>query len=321
LQAGTTGVCADPNRANNAASPYLTVLDSPKTYGILPAGVTITPAFTVQVANGMPASTQTVDMIIGVTAKPAGKAVEALIVQRETLNADEFSLFYSTDFPLGGTESVGGYDINNNEVLEAVTNDPALFTNDYFFETRSYSNMTATNPLVNLKAPWNFDTNNGGFVNGLNNTARPGPEIMVQWGEDKNFNGRLDGFCTIDNSIPCTQGIPISEGCKRCTGNHGRTCNVDGDCQVPLPNEGTCVDFGTCDFSLDEDRGHGPPERHSRHRVEHGGRLRVADQGTRRSNRRRVAHGSHPVDQHRRRVSRGRKQPGRLPGLLRNRKR
>ena len=72
----------------------------------------------------MPAATQKVDMLIGVTAQASGKGVESLIAQREILNADEFSLFYSTDFPFGGTEPVGGYDINNNEILETVTIDP-----------------------------------------------------------------------------------------------------------------------------------------------------------------------------------------------------
>jgi hypothetical protein len=254
---GSVGVCADPNRTNNPVSPYLTVLDSPKIYGLLPVGATLTPSFTIQMAGAIP-GTQKVDMIIGVTAKAAGKGVETLIAKREILNADEFSLFYSTDFPLGGTEPVGGYDINNNEILEAVTNDPRLFTNnDYVFETRAYANMTATNPIANTKAPWNFDTNDGGMTNGLNNTSRPSAGTFAQWGEDKNFNGKLDGFCTLDTTIPCTQGIAASESCRRCTGNHGRVCSVDADCQSPAPNEGTCVapgTFGTCNFGLGEDR-------------------------------------------------------------------
>ena len=251
---GTTA-CSDPNRTNNPVSPYLTVLDSPKIYGVLPAGATLTPSFTVQMANSI-TGTQKVDMIIGVTAKAAGKGVETLIVQRETLNADEFSLFYSTDFPLGGTEPVGGYDINNNEILETVTNDPRNFTNDYFFETRAYGDMTSTNPLAVIKAPWNFDTDNGGFVNGLQNTSRPSAGTYAQWGEDKNYNGRLDGFCTGATTIPCTQGIAASEGCMRCSLNLSRTCTTNGDCTSPLPNDGVCVLQGTgvCDFTLDEDR-------------------------------------------------------------------
>ena len=262
---GTTGICSDPNRLNNPVSPYLTVLDSPKVYGSLPAGKTLTPTFTIQMAPVI-AGTQKVDMIVGITSKSAGKSVESLIAKRETLNADEVSLFYSTDFPTGGAEPVGGYDINNNEIMEAVTSDPSLFTNlDYVFENRSYSDMTAggNNTLASLQAPWNFDTcstggkctdDATGFVTGLNNTSRVSPGVFAEWGEDKNFNGRLDGFCSLDTTVPCTQGIPISEGCFRCSGNKGRECNVDADCQSPLPNEGTCVAKGSCNFSLGEDR-------------------------------------------------------------------
>ena len=256
--------CADPNRANNVCASstptvvcptaLMTVLDSPKVYGVLPSGATLTPSFTVQMAGAI-TGIQKVDMIIGVTAKSAGKGVESLIAQREILNADEFSFFYSTDFPSGGTEPVGGYDINNNEMLETATSDPHNFTNDYFFETRAYSSMLATNPIATTHAPWNFDTDNGGFVNGLQNTSRPAFGTFAQWGEDKNYNGRLDGFCTGNLTIPCTQGIAASFSCKRCTGNLGRTCSVDLDCQSPLPNEGTCTaPFGVCDVTLDEDR-------------------------------------------------------------------
>jgi hypothetical protein len=120
---------------------------------------TITPTFTIQMAASI-TGTKKVDMLIGITSTTAGKGVESLIAQRETLNADEFSFFYSTDFPTGGSEPVGGYDINNNEILETVTSDPRSFVGDYFFETRSYSDMTAggNNTLAGLQAPWNFDT-------------------------------------------------------------------------------------------------------------------------------------------------------------------
>lgn len=260
-----TAACTDPNRADNPASTFLTVLDSPKVYGVLPAGATLTPSFTVQMASsivgGAPQNCVNnvckIDMLIAVTAKAAGKGVESLIAQREILNADAVDLFYSTDYPLGGAEPVGGFDINGNEILEPITNDPKNFFNDYFFEMRTYQNMTSTNPVATTHAPWNFDTDNGGFVNGLNNSSRPEAGTFAQWGEDKNFNGRLDGFCTGDVTIPCTQGIAASVSCRRCTLNHGRECSVDTDCQSPLPNEGTCTApgaFGICDFTLGEDR-------------------------------------------------------------------
>ncbi len=264
-----SGACTDPNRTNNVTSPYLTVLDTPKVYGSLPAGKTFSPTFTIQMSNSI-SGTQKVDMLIGVTSASAGKSVQALIAKREILNADAVSLFYSTDFPTGGTEPVGGYDVNNNEQLELVTVDPALFptvpgtqfNSDYVFETRTYSDMTATgtNTLAGLQAPWNFDSCStggkggvcgdgpNGFVSGLNNTSRPPAGVYAQWGEDKNFNGRLDGFCTGDLTVPCTQGIPVSQNCKRCSLNKGHECNNDSDCTGP-PNDGTCVALGSCNYS------------------------------------------------------------------------
>ena len=267
-----TAACPDPDRLTNVCasshpnqtppvvcgSAVMSILDSPKIYGRIPAGTTLTPAFTIQAS--MPNAIQSVDMIVGVTATTAGKSVETQFAKRETLNVDEVSLYYSTDFPTGGTESVGGYDINNNEVLETVTYDPRNFFTDYFYETRTYSDLTSTNPtLVALGAPWNFDTLDGGFRNGLNNTSRPQQtSLMAQWSEDINFNGRLDGACTIDNAVPCTQGIPKSQGCQRCSLNHATECSVNADCQPPLDplgNEGTCTyNAGTCNFGLGEDR-------------------------------------------------------------------
>jgi hypothetical protein len=284
---GSSGVCADPNRSNNTSassggSAVMTILDSPKTYGNLPAGQVLTPTFTIQMAPTI-VGTKKIDMLIGITSKAAGKSVESLIAKRETINADEVSINYSTDFPTGGSEPSGGFDINNNEVLESPTFDPSLFPtvpgtqygSDYVFENGvAYSDMTAggNNTLAGLQAPWNFDTcstggkcsnDATGFVSGLQNTSRVPPGgTFAQWGEDKNYNGKLDGFCTGDTTIPCTQGVTtvpppdntLTENCNRCSGNKARSCNVNADCTSPLPNEGTCVSKGTCNFALGEDR-------------------------------------------------------------------
>ena len=250
-----TAACPDPDRNDNPICPYLTVVDSPKTMGLLPARATITPTFTIQMAASMPAATQKVDMLIGVTAKSAGKGVQTLIAKREVLNADEFSLFYSTDYPLGGAGAVLNYDVNNNEILEAVTSDPRNVLNDYVFETQTYSDMTSTNPVSSIKAPWNFDNDNGGFISGLQNTSRPSNGVVfAQWGEDKNFNGVLDGYCNGDTPprIPCAQGNPASAGCRRCVNDESIGCFVNADCASV---GGVCsAPHGTCDFSLDEDR-------------------------------------------------------------------
>jgi hypothetical protein len=72
------GACTDPDRANNVpATALMTVLDSPKVYGVLPAERP-SPQFTIQMAASI-TGTQKVDMLIGVTAKSAGKGVEALL--------------------------------------------------------------------------------------------------------------------------------------------------------------------------------------------------------------------------------------------------
>jgi hypothetical protein len=244
--------CADPNRSNNPPSPYLTVLDSPKVLGTLPPSSTITPSFTIQVAASI-TGVQQADMVLGVSAKTAGKGVESIAVQRETLNADAVSFFYSTDFPTGGSEVVGGYDINNNEVLEPVTSSPNNFLEDYIFETRSYSDLTAGgyNSAALLKAPWNFDSNDGGFTSGINNVSNNAQGITIAfWGEDKNFNNRLDGFCTGNTKLACTDDNAASEGCFRCSNDLNRACFTAGDCT----GGGTCDPKGTCNFTLGEDR-------------------------------------------------------------------
>jgi hypothetical protein len=241
--------CTDPNRADNPPSSFITVLDSPKTIGTIAPSVVATVSFTVQ-ASSVVSGVHKADMVIGVSAKTAGKAVESFAVQRETLNADETSFFYSTDFPTGGAAL--NYDINNNEILETVTNDPRSFVNDYFFETRSYSDMTVGgfNTTAALQAPWNFDTNDGGFTSGVNNLSTSTVTTLSYWGEDKNFNNKLDGFCTTNTTLPCTKGDP-SQACKFCNNDKTVVCTVDGDCASV---GGTCGSFGTCNYDLGEDR-------------------------------------------------------------------
>ncbi len=254
--------CADPNRTNNVSattggSKLLEVLDTPKVIGVLPPAQTVTPRFTIKLEPdaAFGGTTKSVDMLIGVTSATAGKSVKSIIAKRETLNADEFAFFYSTDFPTGGSEPVGGWDINSNERLENVTSDPQSFTNDYIFETQSYSDMTVGgfNDLSIIKVPWNFDTNDGGFVGGLQNSSRPGIVTIAQWGEDRNYNGKIDGFCSLNNSLPCTKDGGISEACFRCSLDLSRECNNNADCAVP-PAAGTCNPQGSCLYSLGEDR-------------------------------------------------------------------
>jgi len=107
--------CADPNRTNNTPIPesILSVLDSPKFLGTIPADVQAMPNttasapvfsanFTIQMGDPISGLIKA-EMILGVSAKKAGKPVEAIAIYRTKLNAQESALFYSTDFPTGGT--------------------------------------------------------------------------------------------------------------------------------------------------------------------------------------------------------------------------
>ena len=72
--------------------------------------------------------------MLELTATTAGLSAPAIVVSRQTLDVDEFSFFYSTDFPSGGSQIV---DLNNNELIEDPTTDPTDWIKDYRFETRS----------------------------------------------------------------------------------------------------------------------------------------------------------------------------------------
>ena len=70
----------------------------------------------------------------------------------------------------------------------------------------------ATRPLIpndqrnaGIQAPWNFDTNWGGFTVGLTSPSDDAliAETIALWGEDKNFNDKLDGRCNSEPSRAC----------------------------------------------------------------------------------------------------------------------
>jgi len=188
-QPGSNG-CADPNRLNNTPCTEMTILDSPILISKIPAGQDVSANFNIQMAAAI-TGTPKVDMLLGVTAKKAGKSVESLIASRHVLDVDEASIFYSTDFPAGGSEI---RDFNENETVQTVTTNTGDFTRDYLFESRTYGDLTAGGTKnTGLNAPWNFDANNGGFKVGLNPESTDlGGQIVANWGEDKNFNSLLD---------------------------------------------------------------------------------------------------------------------------------
>jgi len=246
-----TTQCADPNRTNNApCTSLMTILDTPKNLGNLPAGQIATPSFSIQM--GTFSGTQKVEMLLGISATKSGRTTESLLVARNTLNADELSFFYSTDFPTGGTE-IRDYPLTDvgsgpsNEVADTPTTRPGDFNADYRFDSINWSSLRATGRNNSIN-PWNFDSNDGGFSVSLNNTTtNPLPDIVANWGEDKNGNGVLDWFCSLATTTTCPGAFPAA-ACGRCSNNAsiicsgsnavcgggGTTCNVDASL-------GTCV--------------------------------------------------------------------------------
>jgi hypothetical protein len=200
-------------------SSILTVLDSPKAIGTIPYQVSTAvnqsyaPFFAISfsIQMGTPISgTKDVDLLLGISAKKAGKQVEGLSVYRTTLNANETAFLYSTDFPTGGSQNVdwagpGGYsagDIAGNAILsgnESIDN-PTTFlgdvnnVNDYRFESFAWSDLTAGGTRnLGLSSPWNFDGNNGGFTSGISTDTNRDPSAPIaNWGEDMNYNNALD---------------------------------------------------------------------------------------------------------------------------------
>ncbi len=231
----TTAVCSgtcDPRRANNPScdgtqdtgtsqtvgTQYMTIVDPKKNVGIRPELATFGTRFSIKMAGdgagepfaGQP--TPTVELLLYVSDRTSGKPLSGVAVNRLKLNVDAVDTFYSTDFPQGGTQVI---ELNDNEVAEdPVFEYGALFQGpDGRFETKTYANLlvgknaagSTVNRNQNLRSPWNFDANDGGFRSGL---AAPTDEVAVadpiyNWGEDENFNGIEDGHCGGDAAIRC----------------------------------------------------------------------------------------------------------------------
>jgi len=220
-----SAACQDPDRTNNPSCDqrstghpdddrYMTILDTPKVIGLMAARSVIALGFSVRMEDSL-TGTPEIEMLLSVKAPSSGKTEAGAIVFRQTLDVDEQSLLYSTDFPTGGTEFI---DVQNNETLENPTTSIASLLDDYVFETRTYSDLTdGGTKNLGLQSPWNFDTNDGGFRSGLLVMTDESTitNTIAQWGEDKNFN-------SIDD--------------KRCTDDIGRSCYRDSDCVA-----GTCI--------------------------------------------------------------------------------
>jgi hypothetical protein len=292
--------CGDPNRTNNvrcdqtqgnAALRYMTILNTPQTVGALPATAALTGNFSIAMASSIACTAPTagcpvtntplVEMILAVRADTSGKTTQGLAISRQTLNADEQSLYYSSDFPTGGTEY---RDWDNNERINswlpaqaaqpALVNDPqpiylngGTFSSDYRFEAFVWSDLTAggTKNLA-LNSPWNFDITDGGFVSGLTaNTdeATIGPGVVSQWGEDKNFNGTDDRQCTNNVTVACARDADCPGGlvgsCQSveqrdpADGTLNRSWNIRGGCGWVTKAPGNCSILTTLACYVDAD--------------------------------------------------------------------
>jgi hypothetical protein len=201
--------CADPRRENNAPCPYLTIAETAKTVGSIPPGAGLSANFTVVMQEAI-SGTPEVELVLEVTAAVKGKTSTGVSVNRVTLNADESSTLYSTDYPMGGTEQ---QDRNNNEWLDnPLTVSEPVLRDDLRFETVVYSAIFGTSGTKNqgLQSPWNFDLDDGGFQSGLSGVTDilAITDNVTNWGEDLNFNDQLDWFCSLDESLLLPGGRP-----------------------------------------------------------------------------------------------------------------
>ena len=239
-----------------------------------------TPSFTIQVATsitGVPAGRHAPRRL----GEDGRQGRRELRDQRETLNVDEVSFFYSTDFPTGGIES-GRRSSTSTTTRSSKTGHQRSgnFVGDYFFETRCVlerhgRRVQHRRPL--MRSPWNFDTNDGGFTSGIQNGSRPTrqPIAIAEWGEDKNFNNRLDGFCSgaTDESVHARAAVrdvrPLLE--RPDAPLHGRRRTAAA---TRAPTSARCTYLP----------GRGPGHRRQRHprpQLEHARRLRLADPSAR----------------------------------------
>jgi hypothetical protein len=227
--------CADPTRSNNADCPQMTIGNSPIVLGTIPPDTGLSANFNVVMAEAI-AGTPEVELVLEISAAVSGKTARGVSVRRITLNVDESSVFYSTDYPQGGTEL---QDRNNNERIDdplTLIAEPTL-RSDLRFETVVYSDLTAGGTKnLGLQSPWSFDLDDGGFTSGLNAATDFGQitDTITNWGEDLNFNDQLDYYCSGDESLVLPGGRP--------------GCDPDND-QCGLSGAGVCLSLEDRDVS------------------------------------------------------------------------
>ncbi len=157
--------CPDPARSNNAVAPELSILGSPVVLATVPAGTVQTVSFAIRVADAVVGTPKT-EFLVDITTA----TTHEILVARTSLDVDEQSLFYSTDFPLGGVQD---RDLDGDGSIENPIVDPGGPL-DGRYETTVWSDLTDGGTVnLGLLGPWNLDVLRV-FSSGVSAITNPG---------------------------------------------------------------------------------------------------------------------------------------------------
>jgi hypothetical protein len=192
--------CTDPDRTNNPIATELSILGSPVVLSTVPAGIAQTVSFPIRVADVV-LGTPKVELLVDISSG----ATQQILVGRTSLDVDEQSLFYSTDYPLGGVQDK---DLDGDGSIENPIVDPGTPL-DGRYETTVWSDLTAGGTANSgLVLPWNFDVSTH-FLSGVSAITDPDEftDVISLWGEDSNFNGSDDRRCTNAPATVCYRDV------------------------------------------------------------------------------------------------------------------
>ena len=198
---------ADPGRLDNTpadSGPQMKVriLNPSRDIGLVPRGTLQAVGFDLEVMPNV-AFPQQIEMVFGISARRNGLPVQSLTILRHTLNMDEQSSRYSTDFPTGGTE-VRAYAGEFADPLDPEIDAETFTFADATLTTFGGGNPLWTNAAAEPKAPWTFDLNNEGFTTARRFDSTPGQTLdlalsLWHWmntgecGFQSNAPGQIDG--------------------------------------------------------------------------------------------------------------------------------
>ncbi|MFQ5768389.1 MAG: hypothetical protein ACE5ID_10465, partial [Acidobacteriota bacterium] len=157
---------SDPARLNNLPADNgpgrkVRILQPTRDVGLIPRGSLQAISFGIVVQPNVSFPEQ-IEMVFGLSAKRNGLSTEFTSVFLHTLNMDEESFAYSTDFPTGGMETR----VNAGEFLNL---GPGLEPQTFVFQDATTTAFGGGNPqwastAPEPKAPWTFDLNDEGFT-------------------------------------------------------------------------------------------------------------------------------------------------------------